>query len=83
MDKAKKQLNCDDDWLIELLNRHKQDVESTRKKEYPIKPRSISEFFGQKQFNGTALICAKYDTMEETKKEKTPLKFKREEVDYG
>ena len=64
IDTAKKQLKCDDNRLIELLDRHKADVQATKNKDFKVKPRSLSEFFGQKQYGGVALICAKYDTGE-------------------
>lgn len=68
MDKASKELDCDFDYLNILLSRHKTDVENTKDSKYPVKPRSIDEFFGQKIHGGTALICSKYD-YEEVKKE--------------
>lgn len=68
MDKATKELNCDFDYLITLLDRHKVDVENTKGNTYPVKPRSIDEFFGQKIHNGTSLICSKYDYKDEKPK---------------
>jgi phage replication O-like protein O len=83
IDKAKKELHCDDDKLIELLNRHNQEVESTSFSNYPVKKRTLSEFFGQKVFNGTALICAKYDTDDyETKKPMALNMDDNEQVNY-
>ena len=45
----------------ELLNRHKQAVEVTKDSQYPIKPRPLHEFFGQKVYGGKHLICADYE----------------------
>ena len=44
-----------------LLDRHKQVVEITKKEEYPVKARSLTEFFGQKVMNAKHLICAEYE----------------------
>jgi hypothetical protein len=83
IDKAKSELHCDDDKLIELLNRHNQEVKSTSYSNYPVKKRTLSEFFGQKVFGGTALICAKYDTDDfETKKPMTLNMDDNEQVNY-
>lgn len=73
IDKAKKELNCDFDYLIKLLDRHKKDVDNTKDSKYPVKPRTIDEFFGQKIHGGTSLICSKYDYEEK----------KAQSVDYS
>ena len=44
-----------------LLERHEKVVETTKNSPYPVKARSLSEFFGQKVFNGTHLICSEYE----------------------
>lgn len=67
MDKAIKELNCDFDYLVTLLDRHKEDVEKTKGTLYQVKPRTIDEFFGQKIHGGTSLICSKYDYAESKK----------------
>jgi hypothetical protein len=44
-----------------LLLRHKRVVEATKKNKYPIKIRTLSEFFGQKIQGATSLICTQYE----------------------
>jgi hypothetical protein len=69
MDKATKELNCDFDYLKVLLDRHKVEYEKTKDTDFKIKPRSIVEFFGQKVYGGTSLICSKYDYYEQKPKQ--------------
>ena len=44
-----------------LLDRHKRVVEKTKNSEYPVRPRPLHEFFGQKVYGGKHLICADYE----------------------
>lgn len=63
--KAIKKAMTDNKYDIEyvklLLDRHKQVVEITKTKEYPVRARNIEEFFGQKAYNATHLICSEYE----------------------
>lgn len=65
MAKAIKKAVKDNKYEIEycktLLERHKQVVEKSKDMEYPIKKRGLAEFFGQKVFNATHLICSEYE----------------------
>jgi len=61
MKKAIKALNCDTEHLKTLLDRHKKKVEISLETDYPVKVRSITEFFGQCKFKSTELICSEYD----------------------
>ena len=44
-----------------LLDRHKQVVEATKNSEYPVRPRGLAEFFGQKVNGAKHLICSEYE----------------------
>ena len=44
-----------------LLDRHKQMVEQTKDSQYPVRPRPLHEFFGQKAYQAKHLICADYE----------------------
>lgn len=44
-----------------LLKRHETVVEKTKNAQFPIKARGITEFFGQKVYNATHLICSEYE----------------------
>jgi phage replication O-like protein O len=68
---ARQELNCNNEFLIKLLDRHKKKVESTKKTDYPIKARPLQEFFGQKKYQSKMLICSDYDdgVWKEQKKE--------------
>lgn len=44
-----------------LLDRHKQVVEQTKDSQYPVRPRPLHEFFGQKAYQAKHLICADYE----------------------
>jgi phage replication O-like protein O len=61
MKKAMNELNCDTEHLKILLKRHEEKVKATENNEFPIKVRGITEFFGQKAYNATHLICSEYD----------------------
>lgn len=65
MSKAIKKAMDDNKYSIEycktLLDRHQQVVKATKNLKYPVKARSLSEFFGQKAYEATHLICADYD----------------------
>jgi len=45
----------------DLLQKHKQVIESTKGNSYPVKRRTLTEFFGQKISGSTALICTQYE----------------------
>ena len=45
----------------QLLDRHKQMVEQTKDSQYPVRPRPLHEFFGQKAYQAKHLICADYE----------------------
>ena len=51
----------DVDYAKTLLDRHKEVIEITKDAKYPVKARSIEEFFGQKAYNATHLICSEYE----------------------
>ena len=44
-----------------LLQKHKKVIEDTKGNDYPVKRRTLVEFFGQKISNSTALICTQYE----------------------
>lgn len=44
-----------------VLDRHKEVIAKTKKSEYPVKPRGLDVFFGQKAANATHLICSEYE----------------------
>lgn len=73
IDKAMSELKCDKEYLMKLLDRHKLKIESTKSNgQYAVRPRTISEFFGQKKKDGVALICCDYeDGIWDSKFEKT------------
>lgn len=73
MKKAMKELNCDTEHLKTLLERHKIKVEISLGTDYPVKARPITEFFGQKKYDSTSLICSEYD--DDTWKEPTREMF--------
>lgn len=77
IDKAYKQHDIDE--MKTMLDRHKSIVEYTKTSQYPVKPRTLQEFFGQKVKDGVILICEEYtddgpkwlkykDKLEEVKK---------------
>lgn len=45
----------------QLLDRHKRTVEATKNSQYPVRPRPLHEFFGQKAYQAKHLICAEYE----------------------
>lgn len=65
MTKAIKKAMTENNYDIEdcktLLKRHETVVEKTKNTQFPVKARSITEFFGQKVYNATHLICSEYD----------------------
>lgn len=61
MKKAMKELNCKINHLKTLLQRHAEKVKANKDSKYPVKPRGITEFFGQKKYRSTQLICSEYD----------------------
>ena len=44
-----------------LLKRHEAKVKASKNKDYPVKARPLHEFFGQKAYGATYLICVDYD----------------------
>lgn len=58
---ARQELDCDNEFLIKLLDRHKQKVISNKNDGFDFKVRSIQEFFGQKKYQSKMLICSDYD----------------------
>lgn len=61
IDKAKKENGYTIEEMKNLLKRHKEVTETTKNNEYPVKVRSLKEFFGQKIQGATALICTQYE----------------------
>lgn len=59
--KAMKNNKYDIEYCKTLLKRHRQVVEATKDTPYPVKARGLSEFFGQKAWGATHLICSEYD----------------------
>lgn len=60
IDIARRRGDYEWDMLITLLNRHKQIVDLTAGNEYPVRPRPLAVFFGQRVHNGSMLICSEY-----------------------
>lgn len=63
--KAIKKAMTDNKYDIEycklLLDRHKEVTEITKKNEKPVRVRGLTQFFGQKAYNATHLICSEYE----------------------
>jgi phage replication O-like protein O len=59
--KALKDNNYTIDYAKTLLDRHKQVVEATKQSDYPVRVRGLTEFFGQKAYKATHLICSEYE----------------------
>lgn len=59
--KAIKDNKYEIEYCKELLKRHEIVVEKTKNLQYPVKARGFAEFFGQKVFGGTHLICSEYE----------------------
>lgn len=59
--KAMKDNKYDIDYCKTLLERHKEVVEKTKETQYPVKVRGFAEFFGQKVWGATHLICSEYE----------------------
>jgi hypothetical protein len=57
---ARRRGNYDWDTLKVLLDRHVKVVKMTAGSQFPVKPRTLTEFFGQRVHGGTALICSEY-----------------------
>jgi len=57
---AKKRLETTDTDMCKLIDRHSLVVENAKNNEFPVKARSIQEFFGQKVYQGNVLICSEY-----------------------
>lgn len=60
IDIARRHGDYDWDDLKELLTRHKQIVDMTEQNDYPVKPRPLAVFFGQRVQNSSILICSEY-----------------------
>lgn len=61
IDKAKKELGLDVDYMKRIIDRHKQKVEATKGDgQYAVKVRTLSELFGQKKHGSVSLICSDY-----------------------
>ena len=63
--KAIKKGMADNKYSVEyakvLLDRHKKVVDITKNKDYPVRARGLPEFFGQKAYKATHLICSEYE----------------------
>lgn len=59
--KAMKSNKYSVDYCKTLLERHEKVVKLTKESSYPVKARGLTEFFGQKVFNATHLICSEYE----------------------
>jgi len=57
---ARSRLELDDSDFFNIIDRHSSVVSITAKGDYPVKRRNITELFGQKVYNGNALICSEY-----------------------
>ena len=66
MKHAESNLGIDVDEMMLMLKRHEQKVKSS-KGEFKVKARPLAEFFGQKKYKSTCLICSDYinETVEE------------------
>lgn len=61
MKKAIKENNYTEEDMKELLTIHKNAVEATRDSAFPVRVRTLQEFFGQKIQGATVLICTQYE----------------------
>ena len=61
IEKAIKENKYSEEDCKELLKKHEHLVKSTKKSDYPVRARPLHEFFGQKVYNGTHLICTEYE----------------------
>ncbi len=59
--KAVKDNKYDIEYCKTLLLRHKTVVEKSKDSQYPVKVRGFAEFFGQKVYGATHLICSEYE----------------------
>jgi len=59
--KAVKDNKYDIEYCKTLLKRHKEVVEKTKDSPYPVRARGFAEFFGQKVYGATHLICSEYE----------------------
>ena len=58
--KAEDNLKVDFEEMKRMLKRHEEKVKSSKSTEYKTKVRTLSEFFGQKKYKSTDLICSDY-----------------------
>ena len=77
MKHAERVLKIDTEEMKRMLDRHKEKVNSS-KGEYKIKARGLSEFFGQKKYRSTLLICSDY--LEENYVQPKELKHEKPKV---
>lgn len=49
------------DYAKTLLDRHKEIIELTKNADFPVRVRGLTEFFGQKAYKATHLICSEYE----------------------
>ena len=61
IDKARTSCNYNLDDMKTLLEKHKATVDRTAGMEYEVKARPLWEFFGQKAYQATHLICQDYE----------------------
>lgn len=61
IESAMKNNKYDIEYCKALLKRHREVVKATKNNDYPVKVRSLAEFFGQKVANAKHLICAEYE----------------------
>lgn len=58
--KAKRELSLDEKEMKRMLDRYAKDYHKKLNTDYPLKKRTLSEFFGQKKYKGVDLICYDY-----------------------
>ena len=61
INKAVKDNKYSTEYCKTLLERHKQVVDITKQHEFPVRVRGFAEFFGQKVYGATHLICSEYE----------------------
>jgi hypothetical protein len=61
IDKAMRENSYSVEDCIDLLSRHQEVVNLTSRNDNPVRARPLYEFFGQKAYNATHLICVDYE----------------------
>gem|GEM_PF-2011942 len=61
INKAVKNNKYSTEYCKTLLERHKQVIDITKQHEFPVRARGFAEFFGQKVYGATHLICSEYE----------------------